>query len=145
MLISGAPPFELIQLSLLPEGTWKGQEKDRVYAGYRVSMESLRYHVFVKSLACEKCGLTGNVMRLEYNDTDKNRTPDRAHFNLYCVREGQEDVMLTKDHILPKSKDGKDTLRNLRNYCAPCNWEHSDERRGAQRRATGGNGAKKNG
>ena len=116
----------------------KGDVKDRVYAGYRVSMESLRYHVFAKSLACENCGIVGNVMRLEYNDTDKNRTPDRAHFNLYCVREGQEDVMMTKDHILPKSKGGKDNLDNLRNYCSPCNWERGDGR-------PGGNPSKKKG
>lgn len=108
----------------------KGVEKDRVYAGYRVAMDSLRYHCFAASLACGKCGLTGNVMRLEYNDTDKTRPADRAHFNLYCVREGHEDVMLTKDHIQPKSKGGKDTIGNLRTYCGPCNWERGDGRPG---------------
>lgn len=104
----------------------KGQVKDRVYAGFRVAMDSLRYQVFAKSLACEKCGIVGNVMRLQYNDADKMRSPDRAHFNLYCVREGQEDVLMTKDHIVPSSLGGNDRISNLRNYCGPCNWERGN-------------------
>lgn len=118
----------------------KGDEKDRVYAGYRVAMDSLRYHCFAASLACERCGIVGDVMRLEYNDTDKTRPADRAHFNLYAVGAGPdgEDVLLTKDHIVPKSKGGQDTLKNLRTYCGPCNWERGDGR-------PGGNGVKKKG
>ena len=108
------------------EVSQKGFESDRFYAGMRVSMTSLRYRVFQKSLACEKCGIVGNVMRLQYNNADKARAEDRAHFNLYCVREGEEDVLMTKDHILPRSKGGKDVISNLRTYCSPCNWERGD-------------------
>lgn len=96
---------------------------DRIYLNYRVDMTSLRYHCFKKSLSCVKCGLVGTTFRLEYNNTQLERTPDRAHFNLYSA----EGVLMTKDHILPKSKGGKDHIDNLRTYCSPCNHKRGNK------------------
>jgi 5-methylcytosine-specific restriction endonuclease McrA len=93
--------------------------------GYRVKMWSKRYKVFQKDLCCAYCGLKGDRFYLERNDNDPNAAPDRAHFNLYAVVDG-EDILFTKDHVLPKSKGGSDKLSNLVTACQICNSEKAD-------------------
>lgn len=43
-----------------------------------------------------------------------------AHFNLYAEKDGESRLM-TKDHIIPKSKGGKNHLDNLQTMCDHCN------------------------
>lgn len=116
---------EFTPAEVLPyvQATQKGLDPHRVYAGYRVDMTSQRYAVFSKSLTCAICGITGSVFRLEYNSSDTNRKPDKAHLNLYACSPvtGVADLLMTKDHIIPKSKGGKNQLSNYRTACAVCN------------------------
>jgi hypothetical protein len=42
------------------------------------------------------------------------------HFNLYAKREG-ELVQMTKDHIKPRSRGGKDHIGNMQTLCCRCN------------------------
>ncbi len=70
-----------------------------------------------KGLACVTCGIEGSVFLLEAHE--EGVTP---HVNLYAVTEAGEFVIMTKDHILPKSKGGKDALENYDTMCGPCNW-----------------------
>lgn len=83
-----------------------------------VDMSDSRYRVFAESLTCAHCGLTGTVMRLEYNWDPKGWIEIR--FNLYAPK-GDGWVLMTQDHIVPKSKGGGDEDENLRTMCAPCN------------------------
>jgi 5-methylcytosine-specific restriction endonuclease McrA len=48
---------------------------------------------------------------------------DRPHFNLYCHKpeEGENMVLMTKDHIVPKSKGGKNHISNMQTMCCHCN------------------------
>jgi 5-methylcytosine-specific restriction endonuclease McrA len=48
---------------------------------------------------------------------------DRYHFNLYGYNERGEEIMLTKDHIIPKSKEGKNDIDNYQTMCCKCNWK----------------------
>jgi len=93
------------------------------YAGdfpYSVHMDSLRYRTFIQSLECCVCGLRGSVMRLEYSYHQRGQL--RPHFNLYAINpENGTYVLMTKDHIIPVSKDGTDAEDNLQTMCSPCN------------------------
>jgi 5-methylcytosine-specific restriction endonuclease McrA len=87
------------------------------FAEVRIHQYSLRYRTFHNSLVCVKCGRVGNLMGLEKACRDKHHT---YHFNLYCV-EGDIQIQMTKDHIIPKSRGGKDRIENMQTMCATCN------------------------
>ena len=91
---------------------------------YSVKMASQRYHVFAESLACACCGLVGSKMILDINHYDFNRN-GRPHFNLYAVWDDCL-VLMTKDHIDPRSKGGKNELSNYQTMCCLCNSAKSD-------------------
>lgn len=81
---------------------------------YKVKMNSDRYFLFRKNRNCVVCNLEGTKMIL---DLDVNNS---SHFNLYGV-ENNKLILMTKDHILPKSKGGKDNLSNYQTMCCICN------------------------
>lgn len=89
--------------------------ESKYFFNYPVKMTSLRYQTFVKSLKCVCCGIYGTVMLLELPKGHKV-----PHFNLYAEREG-ELVQMTKDHITPKSRGGKNHINNMQNLCCRCN------------------------
>ena len=82
---------------------------------YNVKMNSDRYEVFKKSCTCVVCGLEGTKMILERHTEGVN-----PHFNLYGV-EDSELILFTKDHIIPKSRGGKNELKNYNTMCVICN------------------------
>lgn len=69
---------------------------------------------------CVTCGIQGNVFILETHRADV--TP---HLNLYAVM-GNEMVLMTKDHIFPRSMGGANTLDNYQTMCQPCNGAKSN-------------------
>lgn len=85
-----------------------------------VDMGSLRYHVFKRSLVCVTCGIVGQYFALEQHRDVAARGSKTWHFNLYAVKDGEE-VLMTKDHIQPKSAGGSDKMANLQTMCSPCN------------------------
>ena len=90
-------------------------------AGEKIYALSDRYKTFfVKGYECVNCGLKGSFFALERNrDVIHNGT--RYHLNLYAINEYGEEVLMTKDHILPKSKGGKNHLDNYQTMCINCN------------------------
>lgn len=82
---------------------------------YQVKMNSNRYHVFKENRFCVSCGVEGIYMILDMNPGDSS-----PHFNLYAEENGRL-ILMTKDHILAKSKGGTDTLDNFQTCCAICN------------------------
>jgi hypothetical protein len=82
---------------------------------HSVRMNSDRYFVFLKDIRCVACGLEGEIMMLELNPGD-----DVPHFNLYGEEHGRL-VLMTKDHILARSKGGEDALDNYQTMCCICN------------------------
>jgi 5-methylcytosine-specific restriction endonuclease McrA len=98
--------------------------REKEYEGHNVRMTSLRYKLFAtKGCVCIKCGLVGWYFSLEKHGND---TTGKFHFNLYGVKDGKP-VMMTKDHIVPKSKGGSDRLENLQPMCVDCNSKKADK------------------
>ena len=90
-----------------------------------VNMNSSRYRCFERdSCVCQACGLIGTAMILDM-DTHKNLQEVKGHFNLYGIEKDQY-VLFTKDHIVPKSQGGGNSLDNLQTYCYYCNQLKGD-------------------
>ena len=88
-----------------------------VVDGYDVYTTSLRYKTFIeKGYKCVCCGRTGAYYALEKSH---GSNANRAHFNLYS----EDDVLMTKDHILPKSMGGANRIENMQTMCTICNCE----------------------
>lgn len=90
------------------------------FDGDEVKMDSLRYHTFKNGLKCVKCGIEGTFFTKERHLAAVKRD-GRYHFNLYGVRPNGDEVLMTKDHIVPKSKGGPDRISNLQTMCTRCN------------------------
>lgn len=98
----------------------------KVFAGRVVRMNSVRYQVFKKDgTKCKKCGIKGVFFALE---KDRFVEGDSGyHLNLYALNKNGEEVLMTKDHVLPKSKGGSDKLSNLQTMCIHCNNAKGDK------------------
>ena len=94
--------------------------------GDLVKVYSLRLRTFKhKGLACVTCGIVGSFFVKERNHKGKSCNGS-FHLNLYALTNDNEEVLMTKDHIIPKSKGGRDTLSNLQTMCYDCNQEKAD-------------------
>jgi len=99
-----------------------GGRKDRsskvLFGEDKINMASHRYQNFKKNgLSCVSCGITGQFFAKE-----KSRSRQESyHFNLYALDGSGNEVLMTKDHILPKSRGGKDHISNYQTMCLPCN------------------------
>lgn len=100
-----------------------------------ISMDSARYRVFSKSVRCVRCGCKGVFYAKERNaryDKGANTyyaTNNDWHFNLYARVNGR-DVLMTKDHIIPRTHGGPDTDDNYQTMCSPCNSRKGSKREG---------------
>ena len=100
------------------------ETQNRDYDGDPINMASLRYQCFAsKGTRCVKCGLEGSFFVKE--KANSKEQAKRYHFNLYGIKDGNE-VLFTKDHIIPVSKKGRNHLSNLQTMCSPCNNEKGD-------------------
>lgn len=88
---------------------------------YLVKMNSSRYYTFRDNLSCVCCGLKGVKFKLQRHPVQPKQPEHRAHFNLFGVERDGTEVMLTKDHIKPKSLGGPNSLNNYQTMCMVCN------------------------
>lgn len=70
---------------------------------------------YSKGTTCVRCGVEGAYFVKERNEADVS-----WHLNLYGIKNGKE-VLITKDHIFPRAKGGKDHLSNYQTMCHECN------------------------
>ena len=104
-------------------------DKDSViFDGDMIHMNSGRYHTFVNSgTKCVCCGLEGT-----YFAKERNWKTLRWHFNLYGINENGEEIMLTKDHIIPRSKGGENHILNYQTMCSVCNSKKGNNMEGEE-------------
>lgn len=114
--------IEEVLLETVP--TYIDRRESRVdFNGDLIKMNSDRYNLFKeKGIQCVNCGLNGIYFAKEKHKKDKS-----YHFNLYGVNEDGREIMITKDHIVPKSKGGENTLENYQTMCFDCNAKKADK------------------
>ena len=85
-----------------------------------VNFSSQRLQVFAqKGCACVVCGVVGTFYAKERHKSVKKPPP--YHLNLYAVDVEGKEVLMTKDHIVPKADNGKDCMNNYQPMCTVCN------------------------
>jgi hypothetical protein len=95
-----------------------------VVDGFDVHPQSLRYATFYqKGTKCACCGKEGVYFQLCGEENS-----NRRHFNLYA----EDGTLMTKDHIVPKSKNGVDFVENLQTMCVDCNKEKDSKCEGLE-------------
>lgn len=115
--------FKIVAPFLDPDAVYdKDHRKEKIdFYGDMIKANSQRYQTFYyKGCTCVKCGLKASYF-------EKNKMSDQKsfHLNLYGIDENGEEILFTKDHILPKSKGGKDHLTNFQTMCTKCNEDKS--------------------
>lgn len=111
--------------NLIGETYLKGNKADQktktdmIVDGFNVRPKSLRYMTFYqKGIKCVCCGKKGTHFKL-CGDENSNR----RHFNLYA----EDGTLITKDHIIPSSKGGRDTIDNMQTMCIDCNMKKGND------------------
>jgi hypothetical protein len=111
----------IIDLSILSElknGRYGIKNKYKEINGVEVKISSQRYVVFKKSTKCCNCELEGQFFAIEKN---KRNNTNKYHLNLYAIDEDGNEVLMTKDHIKPVAKGGKNHIINYQTMCRICN------------------------
>ena len=89
----------------------------------QVNLSSQRIQLFRhKGLSCKCCGLKGQYFKAQRSSKDTT-----YHLNLYGVNQDGLEVLFTKDHIIPKSLGGSNSLRNYATMCETCNYFKSND------------------
>lgn len=86
--------------------------------GAQAKVSSQRTLLFKDSATCVCCGIKGTFYRKTASFINGTLS---YHVNLYGSYPTGEEVLFTKDHIVPKSLGGKDKLTNFVTACSTCN------------------------
>ncbi len=98
-------------------------DRNVVLDGEQVNLTSLRLRTFLaRGVVCASCGLVGTHFRKERGSP----VDERPHLNLYAAREGDVEVMMTADHVVPRSRGGANRIENMQTLCSPCNEQKGD-------------------
>lgn len=112
--------IEKLPLSIIKE-TYRRKKSKTKIGEYEVERKDDRYLNFIiNGFKCAKCGLEGKYANLECNKKLGN------HLNVYAIDKNGKEILLTKDHIYPKSKGGLDSIKNYQVLCERCNNNKKD-------------------
>ena len=103
--------------------------KRAVLLGQSVRVTGTRLGAFKKNLACAGCERVGERFYVERHRKRNGEAKygDGWHLNLYSVNPNGTETLMTRDHIVPRSKGGKDKLGNSLTMCTHCNLKKSDK------------------
>lgn len=97
----------------------KPSKYDRLVGGREVSIASGigLFESCTGKIKCWRCSCEADRWIV---DKDQNDLRSKPVLNLYATKAGVL-VLMTRDHIIPKSLGGVDTVENLRPGCEDCN------------------------
>jgi len=89
---------------------------------YAVHVSGLRLSTFkIHGVVCQLCGVAGTHFKLQRS---KGQPKDcHHHFNLYA----NCGTLMTQDHVIPRSKGGRNSLENSQTLCEKCNSTKGDK------------------
>lgn len=89
----------------------------------RVRAKVPRLRLFIRDRKCACCGIEGNLFAVDTIITKKGMQATPPYLNLYChePEKGNNYVMMTLDHIIPKSMGGRQVPSNTQAMCINCN------------------------
>jgi len=97
---------------------------DKLNKRFSVYLNSQRYLLFKRSgCTCVECGLVADRCILIAEPNGNNR----GHFEFAGVDSSGTLVIMTKDHIIPRSLGGNDILENYQPMCEVCNKNKRNE------------------
>jgi len=90
----------------------KKQKENKINIdGFDVYIESLRLFTFKeKGVECVSCGRKGTHFRVQENGRE-------IHLGLWS----DDNIQMTKDHIIPRVAGGSDHIDNMQTMCSKCN------------------------
>ena len=101
-----------------------------------LSLKAHRYLVFRENIICVSCKAEGLYFALERSVRKRayqvkgeaghryryTSCPDSEwHFNLYTLLEDGKELLMNHDHIIPRSKGGRNEMWNYQTMCEKCN------------------------
>ena len=94
-----------------------------MFDGDEIKANSQRLQLFyTKGFKCVECGTEGKFfVKL------KNKHDNRYHLELVGKTPDGTYILMTKDHITPKSKGGRNTLENYQTMCVVCNMKKGNK------------------
>jgi 5-methylcytosine-specific restriction endonuclease McrA len=114
-------PIEYVLRQIKPKVKGVKRAKKINIGPVSVNCASIRLQTFKKDTVCVSCGIQGEFFWLERNGNPQ------YHLNLYGLNEYGHEVLMTKDHIIPKSKGGSNGLHNMQTMCTKCNLKKADK------------------
>lgn len=103
---------------------WMESTPSQKFDGTEVLFEEIKYLVLKeKGFKCCSCPTVGTYFALERTAGYGKSKYNNWHFNLYGKNEYEHEVMMTRDHVTPSSRGGKDELENMQTMCESCNMK----------------------
>ena len=113
-------PYEILRLVFVPhwiDNQPPAKPSRMIIDNDPITMHSVRLRTFKEhGITCVKCGIEGQFFRKEKLSKDLV-----YHINLYAIDKMGNEVLMTKDHIIPKSKGGRNHISNMQTMCVRCN------------------------
>lgn len=93
-----------------------------------VHVTSARMRLIGRTQECAACKVKGDHFWAEANSKFPNGKPCGWHLNLYAFNYHGDPVMMTLDHIRPRTKGGTKASNNIQLLCNRCNSIKQDEK-----------------
>jgi 5-methylcytosine-specific restriction endonuclease McrA len=104
-----------------------GQNKKVKLGENFIYVKSERLKCFKNSgIVCKHCGVVGKFFAVERDKVGHSGW----HLNLYAINSYGDEVLMTADHIIPRSRGGDNDVSNLQTLCTKCNHAKGNKMEG---------------